>query len=1372
MKTHAWLIGASLMLLLTLAAPLRAQDIPPVLQSWNAWALHEVPDHACPLPASTASASGPRPCVWPGRLALAADAQAGRFSLTVQLDAPGWVVLPGDDHAWPQQVLVDDKPQPVLRHDDSPALRLDAGTHAVRGQWSWSTRPTTLAVPESIALVSLDLDGQTVARIERNASRLTLGEAAVAHRAADALALRVYRQLQDGLPPTLQTRLQLDVAGSAREQLLGPALPAGFVATALSGDLPVRLEPDGRLRVQLRPGQWTMTLEARGTAPLSRVALQPPAAPWPAQETWSYVDDTALRGTRVEGDSIDAERAGVPADWQALPAYRMDAGHGLTIAPGNRGDTGAQPDQLTLTRSLWLDFDGDGFSAIDHLAGTLQHPRRLDAVAPWQLRRASQGDTPLLVSRGDKGAAGVELRQQALDLTAGLHLSAAAGRFPSAGWSVPLESVDATVHLPPGYRLLGASGADRSPDSWLAQWSLLDLFVVALIALLAGRALGWPWAALAGVFFALAQHESGAPRWTLAVALALILLLRVLPAGRLRTAGQGGALAAFALAALWTLPFAATELNLAMHPQLESGGRVAYVAGPNQATAARERASSSLDAAAYSDARSKATPALPAPPAPPSVDEMAAPPPMPPAPFNAVDVTVTGANSAPTDGASVAQAGGGAPTWDQGNTYRLSWSGPVTVDQSTRVVIVPAWLVRLLRVLMVGLLLALLAQLLPPLITPLRGRWQSWPRAGASAALIALALLGAPSARAQNASSNAMPSPALLDQLRQRLTEPPKCAPDCVALSQAKLSASGDALTVTLDAQAGADAAMALPEGDQALSLEAVTIDGHAAALLRNDNQLLLRLERGVHRVVMQFHAQGDTARLSFPVSPGRIDFTGPDWTASGIDANRLLGDSLALSRQRRSGADTRLPPAQSFPPYVRLTRRLMFGVDWRVENVAERLAPAQAGFSTTLPLLSGEHPLGADTPVQNGAIAVTFSATSNAVRWTSRLDHAAALSLTAPPLTNRAEVWEVQAAPIWHVDASGVPTSASDAGLRFQPLPGEQLKLILTQPAAIAGGSLAFDRVAVQSEAGQRASAATLSLSARSTRGGEHVIRLPKGATLLGASRDGEPLGLSARSGELRLPLLPGTHAYELRLRLAQGVALITRSPALSLNAPAANINVSLALPRDRWVLWVWGPPVGPAVLLWSQLIVLLLAAWALARWAPTPLRRRHWLLLGLGFSAFAWSAYALVVLWLLALGLRARMPVDRLRSVTFNALQAALALLTLMALLTLIGAVPNGLLGLPDMHVAGNDSSAFALSWFADRSASALPTAGVLSLPLWVYKLAMLAWALWLAHALIGWLRWGFDAWSRGGYWRKREPETIAVPPQLPPADAAPHV
>lgn len=298
--------------LLFVVTPLLAQDIPPALRDWQGWVLHDTPQHACPFLANSNPDADSYQCIWPGRLALDAGKSGGHFSLDVHVDAAGWTDLPGDDHSWPQQVTVNNKAWPVLNHDDHPAVRLEPGDYTVQGNLPWDTRPARLGVPSSIGLVELSLDGNAVGRIERHDDQLTLGEAAAAQRQADTLAVRVYRHLTDGMPAMLDTQLQLNVTGSAREQLLGPALPKGFIATALDSDLPAQLENDGRLRLQLRPGQWVVHLSARGTETLHEVRLTVPADPWPKQEVWSYSDDPSLRSTRVDGRGTDAAQAGVP----------------------------------------------------------------------------------------------------------------------------------------------------------------------------------------------------------------------------------------------------------------------------------------------------------------------------------------------------------------------------------------------------------------------------------------------------------------------------------------------------------------------------------------------------------------------------------------------------------------------------------------------------------------------------------------------------------------------------------------------------------------------------------------------------------------------------------------------------------------------------------------------------------------------------------------------------------------------------------------------------------------------------------------------------------------------------------------------------
>ncbi|MGH8212036.1 MAG: hypothetical protein ACREPP_02255, partial [Rhodanobacteraceae bacterium] len=467
-------------------------SIPPQLRDWQGWVLHGQEQRTCPLLTSrTGDDDDAYQCAWPGRLSLVVDKAGAHFQLDVHVDGESWIDLPGDHDAWPQQVQLDNATATVLDRNGAPSLRLTAGDYVVRGEFTWDERPARLQVPGEIALVDLKVDGVAIAQPERNGDSLTLGQAAAQRREADSLSLRVFRQLADGAPPMLDTQIRLHVAGSAREQLLGPALPNGFVAAELDGDLPARLEPDGRLRVQLRPGNWSLDLIARGLAPLAKVDLRSSPAPWPQQEIWSYADDAALRTTRASGvQPIDPAQADVPDDWRSLPAFVMANGASLAIEQRARGRDANSGDHLQLARELWLDFDGGGLTADDHLRGTLRSSDRLDVAAPWALERAAlhdenpQNAQPLLVTRGAKaGLSGVEVRTRDLDLHAGLRRDSHGGSQPATGgWQQSLDGVDAHLHLPYGYRLLGAPGADKSPDSWIAQWNLLDLFVAAVIA--------------------------------------------------------------------------------------------------------------------------------------------------------------------------------------------------------------------------------------------------------------------------------------------------------------------------------------------------------------------------------------------------------------------------------------------------------------------------------------------------------------------------------------------------------------------------------------------------------------------------------------------------------------------------------------------------------------------------------------------------------------------------------------------------------------------------------------------------------------------------------------------------------------------------
>jgi len=99
-------------------------------------------------------------------------------------------------------------------------------------------------------------------------------------------------------------------------------------------------------------------------------------------------------------------------------------------------------------------------------------------------------------------------------------------------------------------------------------------------------------------------------------------------------------------------------------------------------------------------------------------------------------------------------------------------------------------------------------------------------------------------------------------------------------------------------------------------------------------------------------------------------------------------------------------------------------------------------------------------------------------------------------------------------------------------------------------------------------------------------------------------------------------------------------------------------------------------------------------------------------------------------------------------------LIVLTVIALSMLIQAIAQGLLGAPDMMINGNMglmSSGQDLSWYQDKLQNGHSTIWIFSLPIWVYQVLMLLWALWLAFALVRWLRWGWECFSEQGLWRK---------------------
>lgn len=1340
---------ACLLACLVLAGVAAAQDsvyVPDALEPWRAWVLDGHEHRACPFffdrdPAD----AGHAVCAWPSVLELAVDEGRARFTQAWTVYATAqWVPLPGDANRWPEAVTDDGRPAGVAERDGRPAVWLPPGRHVLSGTFAWAERPRTLAVPPATGIIALTIDGRRIDRPERTGNSLWLGEREAAPRTADALDVRVHRLVEDGVPTRLYTRFTVDVAGRQREVVIEPALPAGFIPTALAGGLPARLEGDGRLRLQVRPGTFEVRLDARAADVLNEIPVPRPVSHLPGTEIWSYRGNDRLRVATPEGLApVDPEQVDVPPELGTLPAFRAEAGQVLTLVEQSRGRAGGG-DRLELARVLWRDFDGSGFTFGDRLTGRLDDHWRLDMALPYRLGSAAEHGDNLLVTAGPgEGLTGVELRTQELMLEAFGRLEAR-GAVPASGWQARLDGLRTELYLPPGEKLLAAAGADRAPGAWVERWRLLDFFLVLIVTLAAARLFGRPAGAVALVALVLSWHEPGAPHWAWLNALAAFALARVAPPGRLQRAVLAYRALSVAGLVVLLVPFLAGQLRVAIHPQLERQAERAV--GPSDAAVkAHALAPAPAPAAAGRAARLEATQA-----------EAAVP----------VMMRDSGPRYARYAPNAVVQAGPGRPTW-RWSRYDLTWSGPVDAERTLRLWILPRWLVSTLRVAAVLLVGAFVASFALEMLGRRRrdlfgarpGGGSGHPGVTAAVTLaLALGLAVPPRAVAD------MPPPELLQELGQRLLEPPPCTPRCAEIVAAVIAVTPEALSITLEVHAYADVAVPLPGSAAGWRPERVAIDGTATPPVyqRADGTWWIRAPGGRHRVELSGPLPPVAGLdLPFPAVPRVVDARAEGWTLAGVEDRRLRAGSLTLTRVRGDAdgdAGARWESSR-FPVFVRVERTVELDLEWRVSTTVRRVAPEQGAITLEIPLLPGASLLTADLPVVDGRVRVAFGPSDEVVTWTAALPRVSPLVLEAPADAPWTEVWRFGVGNVWHATFDGIPESQPRAtgGARiaeFHPRGGESLVVEATRPDAVAGATLAFDAVALTTEIGARSRTSTLELGYRSTRGAQHPIRLPEDARLLDVTIDGrqEPLRLAA-GGELGLPILPGEHRVRVRWQQDAAAGTRVRTPDVDLGAAAGNVALDLELPPDRWVLATSGPRLGPAVMYWPELAAMLLVAWLLGRTSLTPLTTRHWLLLSLGFSTFAWPALFLVIAWLLATGGRARLRLaDDVPRWRFNLLQVALAVLALAALAAILGSVPSGLLGAPDMHVVGNGSSGHHLRWFADRAAGPLPGASALSLPLWAYKALILAWALWLSFALLRWLPWAWRAFSAGGLWRAR--------------------
>ncbi|MCE2595276.1 hypothetical protein K6Y31_10660 [Motilimonas cestriensis] len=1344
-----------------------------LMPSWQQWVQQRHPDLDCPW---LMSVNRQRVCNWPAQFKAELTGKGMRFEMTIEVfSRVGEVRLPGNQSHWPSQVTVDQQPAVVIDKKGKPYIQLKQGRHLIKGQYFWSRLPSGVELPDDLALISVVENGQKVPTSIINNQLIFAQKPAVTENAKDTLRVEVYRMLTDDVPMRLTTQIKLFVSGKPREVEIGQVSWDNINTLQLASSLPARLEENGMLRVQVKPGIHDITLHSRVVGNITAFQTNKQSTVWPDNEYVSFTSDPRWREVSLTGaTSVDTSLVDIPSQWKNLPTYRLQPNQTLQITSKDSMVNLQHNNTINISREIWLAFNGQSAVVKDLVRGEMNQGWRLNADSEMQAGRALVNGQAVLITDLD-GQQGVEVRSPQINLEAVSSIKDV-HHFNAVGWQSDVTDFRASIHLPPGWRALHASGVDGVEGTWIQQWNLWDIFWLMILIAVANKLLGVKGAILMALTLILSFHEDKAPNAWWAILLLLIGLIS-LPIGKYKVWVSRVALIPVFILALSVIVFSVSSLRLALYPSLEHSGTGSY-----STSALLEHESVGV---AHFDEIEPLQELQQKSASPMAVEQQAI--------SREVDKLQRHEQQTSNDGVKVrslyqvgendrVQTGPGVPTW-RWNRFDIQATGMVTAAQKIDVIYSSPWMTALWRVLNVLLLSAMALVVVTKLVNVARfksladehvNKPNDMTKPTSSMASVALVIVLGLSGGliSQPSQAQEFPPEYLLTEYEARLLAAPDCLPHCVSLDQGHLQISDGQLRLSFTVIASERVAIALPTAGNTWQAETITLDNQEAVLRKYQGRQLIYVAKGQHQVSLQGPIINDEMAISLPLAIHNFTTYTPDWLVDGIRDGVVLKNNIGLVSKQAMAVennDTLAPlPVKS---YAIVHRQISLGNQWQVETHVEKISPLGESATFTVALLPGEQVLSSGHRVNDdGSVTIQIPKGQRNYVWHSALPITPSISLQAAKSSAYSERWRVIPSSIWHVSFSGIAAVKPDGAAaqlqpQWKPWAGEQLDIQVQRPAGIAGSVFTTEKATLSQVAGKNSQTVTLKLNVRASQGIDYQIDLANDANITALMHDGQGLSINSASSVV-VPLHPGEQDIELKFQLPRALTWAETSAEIQLPGKVSNIDIEFELPRDRWLLFLNGPSLGASMLYWGMLCVVVLGGLALPLLArklrlTLPVNTMAWILVGLGFSTVSSYGVVIFALFFFAMAYRNQfITPNKLAHWQFNMLQVGLLLLTLICLISLLLVIPVGLLATPDMQVVGNGSSSYLFNFFQDHVTSgALPSVQVYSLPLWVYRVMMLLWSLWIATQLIKWGKWWFVSYTQGGAWLATAPMLSAI-------------
>ncbi|MBU3953955.1 MAG: hypothetical protein KJ658_17610, partial [Proteobacteria bacterium] len=855
----------------------------------------------------------------------------------------------------------------------------------------------------------------------------------------------------------------------------------------------------------------------------------------PRKEIWSFNAKPHLRLVEIQGvPPIDPLQTAMPQDWQTYPAYKLVAGQSMQLNQIKRGDPHPAPDLLALNRNIWLRFDGSGYTLQDTITGNKNSNWRLEMDPVITLGRVSVDGTEQLITR-QKGLdrAGVELRNGVLNLVAHSVYQGNISVLPAIGWDHDFQQVQGRLHLPPGWKLMSATGIDTISRTWVNQWTLLDFFIVLIFTISLAKLFSKPLAGIGFLTLVLIYHEPLAPRYVWLALLIGIALLAYLPDGKIKKAVklyQG--IVILCLVSI-VIPYTIQALRIGMYPQLADPWTAMAEYGSSRHSslpmalqvdgvqeAAREQlASPSVVKLGKALEKKEKTGTM--------------------AQISGVTGSYYGSQVMEQDPKSLVQTGPGMPQWRPFETIDFGWSGPVTRDQ-----ILSFFLIGPKTNLVLAFVRVFLIFVLALGMVGVRYRPGNKIRFTGVKSLIVVAMCMIFFMGPLSAQSAEIPSQEMLDTLQKRLLEKNTCFPSCADISDVYITIDKDRLSIQAHLDAELSTAIPIPSHANHWLPNRVMIDNTPCrGLLRKDNHLWAQVPQGNHILTLDGPIpKQNYLQLYFPLKPHRVSIKAAGWSVEGVNPDGKVDGQLQFKRIGDPGtALHQILETGILPPFVSVERTLLLGLVWKIQTKIHRLGPTGAGIVLDIPLIPGESITTQGIRVTKGVAKINLGSDQTDLDWESFIEPADRIVLTHASTNTWTEIWKLDVSPIFHLTHEGIPVIAHKNGTlwypAWHPWPGETVTLNISRPAGIEGQTLTIEKSLLELRPGRKTTAAKMALSIKSSQGGHHTLTLPATGKLQEVMIMGRRVPVRQDGLQVALPITPGQQEVVLKWVESRGM-------------------------------------------------------------------------------------------------------------------------------------------------------------------------------------------------------------------------------------------